>query len=139
MSDQKSVRCITINTDASFSHEKKVGGYAFYIISDLFKIQKSGMFKVRPKSAIQAEMMCMANAIHTLSSQPELPWTKWIIINSDCLYSFERIKLRSQDPIGKKVAQLLRQLRLGMLKHIMAHQMLEALSMNGATKRQRNG
>jgi ribonuclease HI len=108
----KQVNCITINTDASFSPEKKVGGYAFYIVCDLFKIQKGGMFKCSPKTSIEAEMMCMANALHTLLNQPELPSTKLIVINSDCLHSFEKIKLKSQSEVGKKVAQILRQLRL---------------------------
>ena len=50
------VNCITINTDASFDCQKKVGGYAFYIISDVFKIKKSGMFKKQPSTAMDAEM-----------------------------------------------------------------------------------
>lgn len=109
---RRSVNCITVNTDASFSPQHKVGGYAFYIVCDLFKIQKGGMFKKQPKTAMEAEMMCMANALYTLLSQKELPTTKWIIINSDCLFSFERIKRKSQDAIGKQVAEMLRNVRL---------------------------
>ena len=80
------VSCITINTDASFNSKHKIGGYAFYIVCDLFKIQKGGTFKKHPKTALEAEMMCMANALYTLLVQKELPSTKWIIINSDCLF-----------------------------------------------------
>lgn len=108
----RSVNCITINTDASFHPVHKKGGYAFYIVCDLFKIQKGGMFKKNPKTAMEAEMMCMANALYTLLSQKELPSTKWIVINSDCLFSFERIKRKSQDAIGKQVAEMLRKVRL---------------------------
>jgi ribonuclease HI len=108
---QKSVNCITVNTDASFSQKYKVGGYAFYIVCDIFKIQKSGMFKVHPKSPIEAEMMCMANALHALLSQKELPVTKWIVINSDCICSFEKIKRKSTNVIGRTVANLLRKVR----------------------------
>lgn len=107
----KQVNCITINTDASFHTEKKVGGYAFYIICDLFKIQKGGKFKAVPKNSIEAEMMCMANAIYTLLAQKELPQTKLIVINSDCLTSFPKIKRKSDSDVGRKVAILLRDLR----------------------------
>ncbi len=108
--NKKTVRCITVNTDASFHPEKKVGGYAFYIICDLFKIQKGGMFKKQPKNAMEAEMMCMANALHTLLNQPELPSTKLIVINSDCLFSFDRIGLKKEG-VGKTVAQILKKVR----------------------------
>jgi ribonuclease HI len=108
----KLVNCITVNTDASFNPQYKIGGYAFYIVCDLFKIQKGGTFKNQPKTAMQAEMMCMANALYTLLVQKELPSTKWIIINSDCLFSFEKIGRKSQDDIGKKVAEMLRKVRL---------------------------
>lgn len=104
------VRCITINTDASYHVQKKVGGYAFYIVCDLFKIQKGGMFKKHPKNPQEAEMMCMANALHTLLSQKELPETKLIVINSDALYSFEKIGLK-KGGVGQKVAQILKQVR----------------------------
>jgi len=110
--NKKNVRCITVNTDASFNSEYKIGGYAFYIVCDLFKIQKSGYFKVNPKSPMEAEMMCMANALYTLAAQKELPSTNWIIINSDCLFAFEKIKLKSQNNLGKTVAQLLRKVRI---------------------------
>ena len=106
------VNCITINTDASFDCKHKVGGYAFYIISDVFKIKKSGMFKKQPSTAMEAEMMCMANALHTLLLQKELPSANLIIINSDCLYSFQHIKRKSKNEIGKKVADILREVRL---------------------------
>lgn len=109
---KRHVSCITINTDASFHPQKKVGGYAFYIICDTFRIQKGGMFKSNPKTPMEAEMMCMANALFTLLSQKELPTTKWIIINSDCLFSFEKIGRKKKNTIGKQVAEILRKVRL---------------------------
>lgn len=112
---QRLLNCITINTDASFSFEKQSGGYAFYIVCDLFKIQKGGKFKVVPKNSIDAEMMCMANAIYTLLAQKELPQTKLIVINSDCLTSFPKIKMKSDTESGRKVALLLRALRKRMM------------------------
>lgn len=108
----KQVNCITINTDASFNSQKKVGGYAFYIVCDLFRVQKSGAFKVHPNNSMEAEMMCMVNALHTLLNQKELPSTKLIVVNSDCLFAFERISRKSQDVIGRKIAYYIRQIRI---------------------------
>ena len=107
----KHVRCITVNTDASFNSDMKIGGYAFYIICDLFKIQKGGYFKGNPNNAMEAEMMCMANALHTLLSQKELPTTDLIIINSDCLWSFHHIGLKNKHSIGRQVAQIIKKIK----------------------------
>lgn len=104
------INCITINTDASWHPIHKAGGYAFYIVCDLFKIQKAGMFKINPSNSMDAEMMCMANALHTVLKQPELPQIKMIVINSDCLFSFERIGLKKEG-IGRVVAKKLKELR----------------------------
>lgn len=79
------INCLTINTDASFHPIHKVGGYAFYIVCDLFKIEKSGKFKQNPKSSIDAEMKCFGNAIATILAQKELPKIKKIVFNTDCL------------------------------------------------------
>ena len=129
--EKKLINCITINTDASFNYKWKVGGYAFYIICDLFKIQKGGMFKVRPSNPMEAEMMCMANALTTLLHQKELPSVKLIVINSDCLFSFDKISLK-KDGVGKTVAQILKKVRKEMawkgvvmpefdFRHVKAH------------------
>lgn len=114
--------CITINTDASFHPEHKVGGYAFYIVCDLFKIQKGGMFKVQPKTAEEAEIMCIGNAIATLLAQKQLPAAKWLIINSDCRYGMTRIKHR-ETKLSKEVNVLWQKLinRLGSTKNRMRH------------------
>lgn len=61
---KKELRCITINTDASFNSQYNTSGYAFYIVSDIFKIQKSGLFKMNPpKNSGEAEMMAIGNLI----------------------------------------------------------------------------
>lgn len=124
------LNCITINTDASFNLRKKTGGYAFYIVCDLFKIQKGGMFKVNPDNPQDAEMKCMVNALHTLVVQKELPPVKLIVINSDCLHSFTLIG-RNKSGVGKIIADTLRELRKKMafdgilpefeFRHVKAH------------------
>lgn len=121
------INCITVNTDASYSHQRNAAGYAFYIICDLFKIQKGGMFKKMPKNAMEAEMMCIANALHTILVQKELPKCKIIVINSDCLFCFPLVSKKSKNAIGRAIYRILRDLRkrLGMPKfefrHVKAH------------------
>ncbi len=73
---QNKLSYLTINTDASFHPEQKVGGYAFYIICDLFKIEKAGKFKANPKSSIDAEMKCFGNAIATILAQKRIAKNK---------------------------------------------------------------
>lgn len=121
------MNCLTINTDASFHPDYKVGGYAFYIVCDLFKVQKAGMFKVEPQNSLEAEMMCIANAIFVASKQKQYPYINLVVINSDALYAFERVGKKKKDPFGRKIANLLRDLRMvtGFQKyefrHVKAH------------------
>lgn len=105
------LNAITINTDASFNTKLKVGGYAFYIRVGDSIIKSAGSFKTNPANPIEAEMMCIGNAVYTLSSLKELPPAKLIVINSDCLTAFELIKLKSKNPTGKSVALLIKTLK----------------------------
>ncbi len=128
---RKHVSCITINTDASFQPELKVGGYAFHIVCNSFRIKKSGEFKENCSSSMDAEMKCIANALHTLLKIENLPTTNWLIINTDCLGCFNWVKLKSKNPIGKLIAQLIKKIRARcgkngklpkyQLRHVKAH------------------
>lgn len=83
---------ITINCDASFHPIHKVGGYAFWIVSNSFKITKSGEFKVDPASAEDAEIMCIANALHVLYNQESLPKNiNCLTLNCDSTNAMKRI------------------------------------------------
>lgn len=108
--EKKHAGCITINTDASFHPIYKVGGYAFYIVCDLFKIQKGGMFKKKAKNAQDCEAMAIANALHTLLAQKELPSTTYIVINSDCIGAYKSVGLK-REGIYRMTAEALRSLR----------------------------
>ena len=123
---------ITINTDASYHIEKKVGGYAFYIVCDLFKIRKGGMFKNSPANSTEAEMMSIANAIATLLAQKELPKVKWLIINTDSIPAITRIKkaARTGNDLDKQVELLLRKLKSRLsakskIRHVKAHSKID--------------
>ena len=121
------LNCITINTDASYSHQRQSAGYAFYIKCDLFKIQKGGRFKSVPSGPMEAEMMCIANAIHTLANHPSLPHCRLVVINSDCMNCFKLMYRKSPNKIGRKVHALIKELKTKAkmprveFRHVKAH------------------
>lgn len=97
--EKKNVRCITITTDASFHHGHKVGGYAFIIVCDLFKIRKTGSFKDSLESSNDGELKCIINALHTLLVQEDLPTTTHFVINTDSTYCINQIR-NPNTPLG---------------------------------------
>ena len=104
------VNCITINTDASFHPQKKVAGYAFTIVFDKSRLKGYGVFKKQqPKNAIDAELMCIGNALHTLYVQQELPTSTLLVINSDCIHAYKRVLFprKQEDAIALSVAAIL--------------------------------
>lgn len=74
---------VTINTDASFHKEKRIGAYAFWAVSNEFKIQKSGVFKAKCKNSDDAEIKCILNALKVVL-YAHTGITK-VIINTDSL------------------------------------------------------
>lgn len=120
------LNCITINTDASYHNELKVGGYAFSIVCNLFRIKKGGRFKANPKNSEEAEIMCIGNAIATLLTQKELPQSNWLVINTDCKNAIRRIQTGS-DPLGLQVKKIHGRLvtklnsRNNQFRHVKAH------------------
>lgn len=123
---QQEVRGITINTDASFYNQHKIGAFAFWIKSDVFKITKGGMFKTEILDSTQAEIYAIGNAIACLLQQPDLPQANFLVINTDCTYAIKQItERRSID--GNKVYHLWQQLikKIGSKKnsfrHVRAH------------------
>ena len=74
---------VTINTDASFHPLLKYGAYAFWAVSNDFKITKSGLFKNKCISPDDAEAKCIINALKVvLLTHSGI--TK-VIINTDSL------------------------------------------------------
>ena len=119
------LRGITINTDASFHPQLKVGGYAFWIVCDLFRITKAGKFKSEPKTPLHAEMMCIGNSLATLIAQKELPRCSWIVINTDCKQAILRIE-KPRDEFDRQIKHLLDSLhqKIGAkieFRHVRAH------------------
>jgi len=101
----KQVTTITINTDASFHKDYKVGGWAFIIVCDLFRIHRSGSFKLPVKNPQDAEIMAIGNALAHLLKIKNLPEFKWLIVNSDCKHGMKAIRT-NKDALSKKVHKL---------------------------------
>jgi ribonuclease HI len=122
----KRVKCITINTDASFSRRYEIGTYAFYIVCDLFKIHYGGILSQYLNDSKEAELMSIGNAIAALLQRKSLPICNVLVINTDCTNAILDIRNKSSDT-GRFVAKLYDKLyaRLGCVKgdfrHVKAH------------------
>lgn len=94
----KKTKYITINTDASHHPERKVGGYAFWIRSDHFKLTGFGAFKSKNiRCCTVCEIMAIGNALQVLLKEKELPTTEFLIINTDSLNAIKYIQERRCD------------------------------------------
>lgn len=81
----------TINTDASFSPEFKRASFAFWITSNLGRVQYSGVFQREVTNSTEAELMAIINAVHVLAKMRYEDVTT-IIINSDSLHSLQALR-----------------------------------------------
>lgn len=81
---------VTINTDACFHTQLRIGGYAFWAVSNDFKITKSGVFRKKCTTSDDAEAKCIINALSIiLKSHKNI--TK-IIVNTDSLNAIAYLK-----------------------------------------------
>lgn len=117
---------LTINTDASFCPHGKVGGYAFYIICDSFKITKSGAFKKKLQNPSDAELKCIINALHTVDVQ-RLPKVDVVIINTDSMNCITGIENANTGKLYGKAKVLINNIKTKTgakevkMKHVRAH------------------
>lgn len=119
------MNCITINTDASFHPIKKTSGYAFYIVCNLFKIQKGGHFKTEVPNILIAETKTIGNALSTVLAQKELPKTKLIVVNTDCQFAINLIT-NSNKKLARKIRKIIRGLEKKLdcrveFRHVKSH------------------
>lgn len=82
---------VTINTDASHHSDAKIGGYAFWIVCNEFRIVKSGALKNKCARPEIAEFMCIINAVHLLFQSKPSKITK-VVVNTDCLNVIHLLK-----------------------------------------------
>jgi ribonuclease HI len=82
---------VTINTDASFNDQYKIGAYAYWIVSDGCRIKYAGMLKECTRS-VEAELKAIANGLYRLTKSRRVNEIHGIIINTDCTNAIEAIK-----------------------------------------------
>ncbi len=73
----------TITTDASYNPKYQVGGYAFWAVSNVFKITKSGVFKKKCRNPTDAEIKCIINALMVVLHGCES--VSKVIVNTDSM------------------------------------------------------
>lgn len=115
---------VTINTDASFSNVngKKYGGFACWIVCDLFTLKKSGPLK-DPENPHEAEAKAIANALYLLTKRlPEQP-IRTLYINTDSLHTINKIEKRKKHKVIRFINDAIDELKLEevVLKHVRAH------------------
>lgn len=122
------VMICTINTDASWGHISKIGGWAFWIKYSTFSAKKFGVFKDKCTSPLEAEFKAIINALGFIENSKIKP-TK-VIINTDCLHLVNWInkkhKLKPFDNLKMNFATLIKSMgfRRGNqveARHVKAH------------------
>ena len=78
---------VTLNTDASFHPTLRVGAFAFWIVCEQGRLVQSGPLK-NPKTAHDAELQCIANALYAIFVGSFTSITH-IYINTDCKYGID--------------------------------------------------
>jgi len=100
---------ITINTDAGFYPDVKVGSYAYWIVSDGLLIRGSGIFRDLCKNSTDAETKAMCNAVHVLlNSDFDFCGVQRIFFNRDNLNAKSG---RNGTAPQKKLTKLLRKVK----------------------------
>lgn len=77
---------VTLNSDASYIHQTKEAGYAFWISSDVGRFKKYGKLKNAVNSTT-SEVMSIINGLHFCRTHPQLKHCTKIVINTDCMYA----------------------------------------------------
>ena len=72
---------VTINTDAGYLPYRNLGAYAYWIKGENIFLKGSGLFKENLRSAREAEVKAIVNALHVLGKE-EIKIVK-LIINRD--------------------------------------------------------
>jgi ribonuclease HI len=81
---------ITVNTDASYSHQHKVGAFAYWITTENGRYKNAGVLR-NVQDSLDAELQAIANAFHSILKKE---WTgiTHIYINTDCEAAINLLK-----------------------------------------------
>jgi hypothetical protein len=94
------------------------------------KITHHGRLEGTVDNSLEAEMKCMIKAIEMLSTTHYVHLISRILINSDALYAFDKVKRLTPDPLGSKIHLLLEVLKFKskapsqpyyIFRHVKAH------------------
>lgn len=88
---------VTINTDASFNAQYKVGGYAYWIVYNGQRVKNGGLLKDCQNST-EAEIKAIANALYKLT-RLKFKEVFLIVINTDCLPAVDLITGKSKTEV----------------------------------------
>jgi ribonuclease HI len=88
---------VTINTDASFNPQYKIGGYAYWLVYNGKRVKRGGLLK-ECQNSTEAEIKAIANALYRLT---QLKYTDvfFIIINTDCTPAVDLITGKSKTEV----------------------------------------
>lgn len=120
---------VTITTDASFHFEHNIGAYAFWAVSNNFRILKHGAIKQKIFSPDTAEFMCIINAIHCVIKEKGI---SKIIVNTDSMNvihcvernksAMKKYKLNHLQSLYKVYEELIGNMPIE-FRHVRAHTM----------------
>ena len=97
---------VTINTDAGFYPNEKIGSYAFCIKGDDLFLKGSGIFKELCKNSLDAEMKAIINALHVLKASGYK--AEKIVVNRDNINA----KSGKQSELQTKMSKIIRQIKI---------------------------
>lgn len=104
---------VTVNTDASY--RSGAAGYAFWIVCDAGKLQKAGEIKNKVAGINDAELMCIANAIHTLKHS-KFKGIEKVIINTDSQTSIDFLSGKSRPKYSSPISNIVDETYFNMLE-----------------------
>ena len=112
---------VTITTDASFCPDNKVGGFAFWITSNINRVQVSGGFKDTIENSADAEFMCILNSLVTLI-RLNYPIITKVIVNTDCEAVIKQVKQNKTSKLVAYYKALIKKNKLTIeFRHVKAH------------------
>lgn len=76
---------VTINTDASYRHDLKVGAFAFWMVCNAGRHYASGALKGTIQNCHEAELKAIVNALVFLKEKSGWQGISKIIVNTDSL------------------------------------------------------
>lgn len=119
---------VTIIADASYCPDTSVGGYGYWIASDLGKLGGGGVFRDPVENSISAEMLAVCNALH-VAMERALFAPDWdILFQTDCMAAIQAFTGARETRVHQEVTALQYMRRIALtygltyrFKHVKGH------------------